>query len=97
VHGEDIRRPLGIHREYPVTTLTRLAGYYRGSDLVVLAKGRIRGLRLMATDGPFATGSGPLVSGATLALITAMTGRGVYCDELNGDGVASLRDHCETR
>lgn len=92
VHGEDIRRPLGIRRDHPVTTLTRLAEYYRGSDLVVLAKGRIGGLRLAATDGPFATGSGPLVSGTTLALIMAMTGRVSFCDELSGDGVAILRD-----
>lgn len=92
VHGEDIRRPLGIHRDYPITTLTLVAEYYRGSDLVVLAKGRIPGLRLEATDSTFATGSGPLVSGTTLALIMAMTGRTPYCDELDGDGVAILRD-----
>ncbi|WP_141579136.1 maleylpyruvate isomerase family mycothiol-dependent enzyme [Actinomadura sp. WMMA1423] len=92
VHGEDIRRPLGIRREYPIATLTPLAEYYRGSDQVVLAKGRIEGLRLAATDGPFATGAGPLVSGSTLALIMAMTGRADYCDELDGDGVATLRE-----
>jgi uncharacterized protein (TIGR03083 family) len=92
VHGEDIRRPLGIHRDYPITTLTTVAGYYQGSNLVVPAKGRVRGLRLAATDGPFTAGSGPLVSGPTLALIMAMTGRTLYCDELGGDGVAILRD-----
>jgi uncharacterized protein (TIGR03083 family) len=91
VHGEDIRGPLGIHRDYPVTTLTRLARYYQGSDLVVPAKRRIEGLRLQASDGPFATGSGPLASGRTLALIMAMTGRATYCDELDGDGTAVLR------
>lgn len=94
VHAEDIRRPLGIHRDYPITTLTRLAAYYQGSDLVVPAKRRIAGLRLQASDGPFATGSGPLVSGSTLALIMAMTGRVAYCDELDGDGVATLRARC---
>lgn len=94
VHGEDIRRPLGIRRAYPTETLTRVAENYQGSDLVVLAKGRIRGLRLVAVDGPFSTGSGPLVSGTTLALTMAMTGRATYCDELEGDGVAILRDRC---
>jgi uncharacterized protein (TIGR03083 family) len=94
VHGEDIRRPLGIHRDYPITNLTTVADYYQGSDLVVLAKGRVRDLRLAATDGPFTTGSGPLVSGTTLALIMAMTGRVTYCDELDGDGVAALRARC---
>lgn len=96
VHGEDIRRPLGIRRDYPIQTLTRVADYYQGSDLVVLAKGRIGGLRLVASDGPFTVGSGLLVSGSTLALTMAMTGRTAYCDELKGDGVAALHDRCET-
>jgi hypothetical protein len=87
---------LDIRRGYPIETLTRVAEYYQGSDLVVPAKGRIRGLRLVATDGPFATGSGPLVSGTTLALTMAMTGRGVYCDDLDGDGVTDLRGRCAT-
>ena len=91
VHGEDIRGPLGIRRDYPVTTLTQLARYYQGSDMLVPAKRRIEGLRLQASDGPFATGSGPLVSGRTLALIMVMTGRLTYRDELGGDGAAVLR------
>ncbi|MBB5082194.1 maleylpyruvate isomerase family mycothiol-dependent enzyme [Nonomuraea endophytica] len=91
VHGEDIRRPLGIRRDHPIGTLTRLAEYYVGSDQVVLAKGRVRGLRLAADDGPFASGSGPSVTGPTLALIMAMTGRADYLDELSGDGAAILR------
>ncbi|MEU4835442.1 maleylpyruvate isomerase family mycothiol-dependent enzyme [Streptosporangium sp. NPDC023615] len=97
LHAEDIRRPLGIRRDYPIGTLTRLAEYYRGSDFVVLAKGRITGLRLVADDGPFATGSGPLVSGTTLALMMAMTGRMAYCDDLDGDGVAILRGRSEMK
>ncbi|GAB2931839.1 maleylpyruvate isomerase family mycothiol-dependent enzyme [Micromonospora polyrhachis] len=92
VHGEDIRQPLGIRRDYPIEIITMVAEYYQGSDLVVLAKGRIGGLRLVATDGPFTSGSGPLVSGTTLALVMAMTGRTRYCDELDGDGVATLRN-----
>ena len=95
VHGEDIRRPLGIHHDYPIETVTQVAEYYQGSDLPVLTKKRIDGLRLVATDGPFATGSGLLVSGTTLALTMAMAGRTTYCDELHGDGVATLRDRRE--
>jgi uncharacterized protein (TIGR03083 family) len=91
VHGEDIRRPLGIERDYPVTTLTAVADYYQGSDLPVLTRRRVRGLRLTATDGPFTAGTGPPVSGTTLALVMAMAGRASYCDELDGEGVAILR------
>ena len=96
VHGEDIRRPLGIERDYPVTTLTTLADYYQGSDLPVQSKTRARGLRLTATDGPFAAGAGPEVSGPTLALIMAMAGRAAYCEQLDGDGAATLRERQAT-
>jgi hypothetical protein len=58
VHGEDIRRPLGIKHDHPVAALTRLAEYYQGTDQVVLAKGRIKGLHLVANDGPFSTAPG---------------------------------------
>lgn len=92
VHGQDIRRPLGIEHDHPVATLTAVAHYYQGSDMPVLTKKRARGLRLTATDGPFAAGAGPEVSGTTLALVMAMAGRAVYCDELDGDGVAILRE-----
>ncbi|MFI6520835.1 maleylpyruvate isomerase family mycothiol-dependent enzyme [Spirillospora sp. NPDC050679] len=96
VHGEDIRRPLGIRRDYPIDVVTETAEYYQGSDLVVVAKGRIGGLRLAADDGPFTTGSGPLVTGRTLSLLMAMTGRATYCDDLQGDGVELLRSRCGT-
>jgi uncharacterized protein (TIGR03083 family) len=96
VHAQDIRVPLGIRRDYPIGALTQLAEYYQGSDLPVLTKTRAKGLRLVATDGRFTTGSGPLVSGPTLALIMAMAGRGAYCDELQGDGAATLRERSQT-
>lgn len=94
VHGEDIRHPSGITRDHPLHVLTRVARYYAGSDQVVVARSRVRDLRLEATDGPFTTGSGPLVTGRTLALVMAMTGRRVFCDELTGAGVATLRARC---
>jgi uncharacterized protein (TIGR03083 family) len=90
VHGEDIRRPLGIKRDHPIAALTRVAEYYSGTDQVVLAKGRIKGLRLVATDGPFSTGTGPLVTGSTLALTMAMVGREAFHADLAGDGVMAL-------
>ena len=45
---------------------------------------------------PRGTGSGPLAAGATLALIMAMAGRRAYCDELQGDGSATLRERSQT-
>jgi hypothetical protein len=36
------------------------------------------------------------VTGSTLALIMAMTGRVTYCDELGGDGAGTLSARCTT-
>lgn len=90
VHGEDIRRPLGLSRQYPTETLATLLRYYAGTDQVVVAKRRVRGLRLEAVDTGVAVGHGDLVRGDTLALIMAMTGRGDYCADLSGPGVQTL-------
>jgi uncharacterized protein (TIGR03083 family) len=92
VHGEDIRRPLNIHRDYPGQALTKVAEFYQGRNSTIPSKKRSSGLRLEATDGLFSAGSGPAVSGTTLALIMAMAGRATYCDELHGEGVTVLRD-----
>ncbi len=56
----------------------------------------IKGLRLEAVDGPFATGDGPLVTGTTLALTMAMAGRATFCDDLDGAGVDTLRGRTMT-
>jgi uncharacterized protein (TIGR03083 family) len=90
VHGEDIRRPLGLLREHPRATLSAVLRYYAGTDQVVLARGRITGLRLEAADDDVSIGAGDLVRGSSLALIMAVTGRKAYCAELTGPGVAVL-------
>lgn len=94
VHGEDIRRPLGLVRAYPQPTLDALVSYYAGTDQVVTAKTRVAGLRLEATDSDLAVGQGEPVCGPSIALIMAMTGRRAYCAELSGPGAAVLADRC---
>ncbi|MGA3353954.1 MAG: maleylpyruvate isomerase family mycothiol-dependent enzyme [Acidimicrobiales bacterium] len=90
VHGEDIRRPLGLRRDYPEETLVTVADFYKGSNLIIGAKRRISGLRLKATDASWATGDGPELSGPMASLVVAMTGRrGAYAD-LSGEGVSTL-------
>jgi uncharacterized protein (TIGR03083 family) len=91
VHAEDIRRPLGITHDYPVDALTRLADFYTGSNLLIGAKKRVAGLTLRTTDADWSTGSGPEVTGPAIAIVMAMTGRTVAFDELEGDGVDTLR------
>lgn len=95
VHGTDIRRPLGLRGDHRIDTLTALAEYYASKDLPVITRSRISGLRLTATDGPFATGAGPVVAGPTLALIMAMAGRAEFARDLDGEGVAVLRERAD--
>ena len=92
VHAQDVRRPLGLERTPPVETTTAVARFYAQRDFTVAGRSAISGLRLEATDGPFATGAGPLVSGTTLALTMAMAGRRAYVEDLTGPGVPALRD-----
>ncbi len=90
VHGEDIRRPLGIVREYPEETLVMVANFYKGSNLIIGAKRRIAGLGLKATDASWSSGDGPEVSGPLVSLVVAMTGRREAYGDLSGEGVAAL-------
>lgn len=91
VHAQDIRRPLGIDGVPPIDSVTEVANFFARRDFAVNSHKAINGLRLEAVDGPFATGNGPLVTGTTLALTMAMAGRVACCDDLDGDGVATLR------
>jgi uncharacterized protein (TIGR03083 family) len=94
VHAQDIRRPLGLERTPSVEAVTEVARFYAQRDFTVASRSTIEGLRVEATDGPFATGDGPLVRGTTLALTMAMAGRRSYCDDLAGPGAPAVRDRC---
>jgi len=97
VHAQDIRRPLGLVRLPPVGAVTEVARFYASRNFAVASRTAVSGLRLEATDGPFATGEGSLVSGTTLALTMAMAGRAAYCDDLTGPGASILRARCSPR
>lgn len=91
LHGEDIRRPLGIRHSYPTEAVTRCLDFFKGSNLLLGSKKRIAGLTLRATDTAWSTGTGPEVSGPAIDLLLAMTGRSAGLDGLTGDGIATLR------
>lgn len=91
LHSEDIRRPLGIKRQYPTEAVVRVADFFKGSNLLIGAKNRIAGLTLKATDTEWSHGSGPVVTGPVLSLALAMTGRRAALDDLSGDGLETLR------
>ncbi len=91
VHGEDIRRPLGIDHEYPVAEVAT-ALQYQAKTSVKFGGGkeRVEGLRLIATDTDFDEGIGKEVHGAAIALLLAVSGRPVHIRELTGPGALSL-------
>jgi uncharacterized protein (TIGR03083 family) len=91
VHGEDIRRPLGIKREYPAAELARALAFYARSDTIIGGKTRVAGVTLKATDADICIGSGPAVTGPAISLLLAASGRKSALDDLDGPGVDMLR------
>ena len=91
VHAQDIRQPLGLPRTPDVAALTPVADFFARRNFAVASRTAVAGLQLRADDGPFATGTGPLVTGSTLALVMSMAGRAPYLDQLDGPGVPTLR------
>ncbi|WP_433544588.1 maleylpyruvate isomerase family mycothiol-dependent enzyme (plasmid) [Streptomyces sp. CA-294286] len=101
VHGEDIRRPLGLTRAYPVEAVVRaLRLQARTPATFGGAKERVAGLRLVATDTDLTLGEagppkgesadGSEVRGSALALLLAVCGRPVPPDALSGPGAGAL-------
>jgi uncharacterized protein (TIGR03083 family) len=90
VHGEDIRRPLGLEHRSPEGALVAVADSWKNSNLLIGAKRRIAGLRLRATDSNWVHGDGPEVSGPLISLILAMTGRKGAHPDLSGEGLTTL-------
>jgi uncharacterized protein (TIGR03083 family) len=91
VHGQDIRRPLGLSHSTPPEALVAVADSYKKSNLLIGSKKRIAGLRLQADDADWSHGDGPVVTGPLASLVVAMTGRQEALADLTGDGVATLR------
>ena len=91
VHAQDIRQPLGLARTPSVDALTPVADFFARRDFAVASRTRVADLQLRADDGPFAAGTGPLVTGSTLALVMSMAGRVSYLAGLDGPGVPTLR------
>jgi uncharacterized protein (TIGR03083 family) len=91
VHSEDVRRPLGLTRTYPLEAVVAVADFYQGSNVLIGSKKRIEGVTLKATDTDWSHGTGPTAEGPILSLLLAMTGRRAALDDLTGDGVATLR------
>lgn len=90
VHGEDIRRPLGIQHSYPEPfVLAALEYQIRTSTSMGGGKERVAGLRLVTTSG-VELGAGEEVRGDSVDLLLAVSGRPVGLGRLEGPGAAEL-------
>ena len=97
VHGQDIRRPLGLpHGLRPDRLRVSLSFLVGGRAPGFVPKGRPAGLRFETTDLDWAWGSGPVVRGAAEAVMLALAGRTIVLAELDGDGVTVLRDRLKS-
>ena len=89
IHHQDIRRPLDLARDIPPDRLRAALEFARNAP-VIRGFWHRRGLRLIATDVDWSTGSGPEVRGPGEAILLAIAGRDVAVDELGGPGLATL-------
>ena len=94
VHGQDIRRPLGLAHDVPEATAVAVADNYVRTNLLLGSKRRSAGLRLQATDADWSHGDGPTVTGPLLSLVAAASGRTPALDDLAGEGLTTLAGRC---
>jgi uncharacterized protein (TIGR03083 family) len=91
VHGQDMRRPLGLPHgldlERVRVSLEFLTG---GRALGFTPRRRLGGLHLEATDLSWSWGSGATLAGPAEALMMALTGRRAALADLDGPGVRVL-------
>ena len=91
VHGEDIRRPLGLVHRYPRESTEEALSYQLKTGISMGGgKERAAGFRLQASDSGFEHGSGPAVLGSALALLMTVSGRPVDRRDFSGEGAAAF-------
>ena len=94
VHLRDLARPLGLTADVAEDDWRLLLTYLcsPGAAPALTPPGRLDGLALAATDADWRHGTGPEVRGTLEALAMVATGRTAALDDLEGAGVAVLRD-----
>jgi uncharacterized protein (TIGR03083 family) len=91
LHGEDIRRPLGLTHTYQQEAVVRsLRLQARTPSSFGGARELVARIRLTAADSDVSIGDGAEASGSALSLLLAISGRRVALDDLDGPGVAVL-------
>lgn len=93
VHGEDIRRPLGVTRAYAAEAVERSLRYQaRTSVAMGGGRQRVAGVRLRATDASIDIGdpAAPEVAGPAVSLLLVVSGRTSAMADLDGPGLLAL-------
>jgi uncharacterized protein (TIGR03083 family) len=76
VHGEDVRRPLGILRNVQLDRCLAAMNFITsGRATGFLPRGRLSGVKLVATDVDRSWGLGQVIHGPVIDLLLASTGR----------------------
>jgi uncharacterized protein (TIGR03083 family) len=91
VHGQDITVPLGVELAIPTRAGMAAARTVWNMRWPLHTQKKFRGLRFVATDVPWAAGTGLEVRGPVAALLMTLAGRGAALKQLNGEGVGNLR------
>jgi uncharacterized protein (TIGR03083 family) len=98
IHLRDCARPLGLDTDVPLEDWCAVLDWLptKQASLGVVPAGRLDGLALRATDQDWSwtavDGSGAEVSGPSEALAMALSGRSAALADLDGPGVATLRE-----
>ncbi len=90
VHDGDMRIPLGLSLRVEPEAATVALGFLTGSAPGFVPRGRLRGLRLVASDLGAAWGDGAEIVGAARDLMMAVCGRRATLHRLSGPGAAVL-------
>ncbi|MFD6137935.1 maleylpyruvate isomerase family mycothiol-dependent enzyme, partial [Isoptericola sp. NPDC060257] len=91
VHEGDMRLPLGLaHDPDPETVRVGLEFVTTGHAIGFVPRGRLRGLRLAASDLDWAWGDGAALTGRGIDLLMAACGRPAVLPRLDGAGLSAL-------
>lgn len=92
VHTLDITVPLDIEWTAPPEAAVAAAERLAFTGGLLMNAKRMRGLRLEATNTEWSRGEGPVVRGRIELLLLLLAGRRIPLTDLEGDGVAVLRE-----
>ena len=91
VHGQDMRRPLKIPRDFAPARIMAVLDYLTDpDDRSVVPRSVVADLAFQATDLDWSSGVGPQINGPAEALMMSLVNRSAAFGELSGGGLDIL-------